>query len=523
MADDPTIPIPPANRDTGGNTPDDGGPPPRRRRFRLKRRARAADAPAASPFARTAVWSAATLMLLALVWTYDRRGTGAAAKLAESARAAAVAGHVEDALKLYDRALDAPRLGRARKAEIAIAAGDTCLLTKHDPEGARGYYAIAKRLSPRSVEVPAVAERLRAARIGAANGTAAATPAPTPAQPTTPTPTPITITVRATPYPTSAPAPTLTPAPDPAEVAAGSVLVRWRGGALRAGDIRSAMRDARAGAAPGTRASWNDPAKARALLTDRLDEALAHQAAKDARITDDPEFRTRVDDYARQLAIRRHAEALRAEAFAVTSGSAEAAYRAAGERFRRGARVELAAVKCADLDEASRARAALAAGASFADVASSFSRDRATAPWAGRAGTLRTGDRAVPGVGEAPELAAALLTLRTGDVTTPTAAAGAWWIFRATEAAPAIDLTLEQVRGAIEGELRAERMARLAPAVRRPELRARYAADIDAAAVTEFAHRAAAEAEREDATTTAGTMATAATAGTSGTVPRAGE
>lgn len=404
---------------TGRSAEPDGMPPGRRRRI-----------------IRTMFWSGAALLLLFVVLGYDRSETRQAQELIEQAQQFEKRALYDDAVRYYQRAFDNPRLSRLRKAQIALAVGDIQFERFRDYSAAHAWYQRALRMSAQAVEKHGSKQRLREAEqmaVGGGEGRRRGTGAD------------VTTSTAITPVELVSP---------PVSDQSGPVVARYKGGALRAGELARALRDL----PPGTEVALrNDPARLEQFVREQLQRSLTYQAALDAGLHRDPTVQARLYDYQRTLLADRYVAGLRERANSITTPMVEEYYRANESRYRQPARVALAMIKTDSEESAAAARAELLAGRSFTDVATSHSIDQPSAAAGGVVGYVSDTDTSIPGVGVAPKLIKELVSLPADAVTSATRINDAWFIFKILSTVPPRVTTLDEARPQIEFQLRAQR------------------------------------------------------------------
>ena len=120
------------------------------------------------------------------------------------------------------------------------------------------------------------------------------------------------------------------------------------------------------------------------LLQGLVARRVMVRKAKKLGLDKDPEVRVACDEAEREILVRKLvADELKTEA-APVEADARLWYQAHPERFREPGSLELSVILCADADEETKVREALAAGRSFETVARESSRDETSAAKGGR-------------------------------------------------------------------------------------------------------------------------------------------
>lgn len=378
-----------------------------------------------------AYWTAITVLVLLLVWFYDRSEKMDALQHIERAKRFEREQLFHEAVSEYTQALDNARLDKKSRGQVALHIGDVYGGRFQDFERAQSYYVRAKRLAPKLSDEPAVQKRIQAAqeKAGHARPMAAGTAA------------------------TTAPLDSIGPpeAGSSAEDRRGPVVAKFTGGEVHAGEVDREMRKR-----PGYQAALAraDRAEAEKAVEEALNRALVYRAAIEAGYDRDPDVAARLREYRKTLVSERYMQDARREAEIVRQEDIEDYYAKHQDRFVRPARIVVGLIKTTSTLTAQAALDDLRNGAPFGDVATSRSLDEPSRSARGLAGAVSEGEDFIPGVGHAPEAVKALMSMNANDITGVTEHGGAFYIFKVLEKTPRQEPSVDEVRAQIEAELR---------------------------------------------------------------------
>ena len=435
------------------------------------------------------LWTVLALMVVAVVWTYDRSAQRTALDHVATGEVLEEKQDYRGALGEYALALENSRLNKRARASVAIRMARLAEDGLGRTDEAARLLARARDLHPKSVQDPVLQEKMR--RLGVRTEASARSetgPGGSPRR--------TTATVASAPAPQAGASAGLVD-PPPADLE-GPVVAAMEGLELHAGELVRTM---------GSLTSYKtvleegDLADFERLVNDQMERALLYKAALDAGFGDAPDVHERVYDYQRTLVSERYMAAQKKAASIVPEERVRAFYEEHKERFGQAGSIGLAMIKTGTEEDARLAHKALEEGATFADVATSYSIERVSAARGGLIGGITESDGFVPGLGPQKELVDAVRTLDADQYTSPTKVDDAYYILRVVERTPARTQSFEEARPRIESLMRRE-AASLTPRETLDDLLGQYNVRLQRENIRRFFEAEAAKVRGADAATT---------------------
>lgn len=435
------------------------------------------------------LWTVVALMVVAVVWTYDRSAQRTALDHVAMGEVAEEKQDYRGALGEYALALENSRLNKRARASVAIRMARLAEDRLGRPDEAARLLARARDLHPKSVQDPVLQEKMR--RLGVRAEGTGRSEVGTGASPRRTTPT-----LASTSAPPVREAAGLV-GPPPSDLE-GPALAVMEGMELRAGELVRTM---------GSLTSYKtvlgegELGDFERLVNDQSERALLYKAALDAGFGDAPDIHERVYEYQRTLVSERYMAAQKKSASVIPDERVRAFYEEHKERFGQAGSVGLAMIKTGTEEDAQRAYKALEEGTAFADVATSHSIEKVSAARGGLIGGITESDAFVPGLGPQKKLIEAIRTLDTDQYTSPTRVDDAYYIIRVVERTPARTQSFEEARPRIESLMRREAAA-LTPRETLDDLQGTYNVRLQRENIRKFFEAEAAKVRGADASTT---------------------
>ncbi|MEI7633104.1 MAG: peptidylprolyl isomerase [bacterium] len=371
-------------------------------------------------------WTLLALIVLALVFGYDRREQSEALDHVQIGCQLEEKELYEQALTEYKQALDNSRLARKVRGEVALKMADIYFTRFEDFQRAQAYYLRARNLDPKLGERANVQERMKSAKQRATGSG---------------------VTQGAT---TSTIIQHIELISQPLADKQGPVLASLPGREVRAGEIGRALAGLQGTAALQI---MNDPKQFQQFLEQYVGKALIYQAAVDAGLHHDPDVSALLYDYQRTLLSERYLLGQKQKSQTLTNEQVKLYYNKNKDKFADPGRVAALMIKSRSEKDAARSLEKINSGMSFADVASSESIDMASAKIKGVVGYISEQEGFIPGVGKAPEVVAKLMTLNLNEVTSVTQIAGSFYMFKVVNKVPRRERPLDEVRSQVEAAL----------------------------------------------------------------------
>ncbi|MCX8037869.1 MAG: peptidyl-prolyl cis-trans isomerase [Candidatus Sumerlaeia bacterium] len=322
-----------------------------------------------------------------------------------------------EAIAEYTAAIELARGDAARKGNLAYLIGKTYFEVLKDYEKALAWFARAKHYNPNHPErarmeqwTVASLERLGRS-LDARNRRVQAT--------------------------------ALRPSPSPTT---GTVVARIGDEAITLADLEAAIRHL----PPAMQSRLAEPKEKIQFLEEYVARRLLAEAAERADLQRDPKVLAELDLMRETLLANAYLEREVMAGATATADEAKAYYEAHRDEFPKVRRFELSHIELDNEAAATSASAALAGGADFADLARKVSVNQETRDKGGRLGGWIEGTPLPAPLGDSPEIASALASLKkgahTGAIRTP---AGRFQIVRVDDTSsptvPAFEAVREQV------------------------------------------------------------------------------
>ncbi len=406
-----------------------------------------------------ALWSILAVVVVVLVWTYDRSAQRAASDHVATAEVLEEKQDFKGAFGEYEQALENGRLNKRTRAGVALSMARLAEDQLGQPAEAARLLTRARDIYPRSVQDPVLQEKLK--RLGVSTDRSESTTETKAngrngrnhtAQPEhkSPEPKPANKSVISSINDSKQ-----VLAKPPVQDLQGPVVATFGDTELHSGEVKRML---------GGLKTYKDMVLSgevknyEELVNQQLERALVYKAAVDAGIAEDPDMAARVYDYQRTLASERFLEKQKSQSAIIPAEAVEKFYEANKERFGVPGRMELQLLKTASPLEGERAYKSLVDGVSFEDVISSYT-DTSTLDASQVRGTVNDTDNFLPGLGPQPEVISTLKGLKQGEYTSPTLIAGSTYIIGVVSKSEAHTLSLDEMRPKIEIVLRREAMA----------------------------------------------------------------
>ena len=357
------------------------------------------------------LWLVLTIVVLAVVLLYDRRGIHTAREHIETATEFQSKGLYQDALNEYEAAFENKRLGRKDKAGVAVSMAEINFNHMENYTEAHRLYVLARKISSSSMDDKAVQEHAKAAAIRAEHSSTFKTSKKTSDGDTTQT-----IVQRVELL--SKPAPDLR----------GPVVATYKGGELYAGEVLRALQKR----PEFLRADFReDPARLKNFIDSILRENLAYEAAVSAGVLKDPDVSQRLYDYQKSLVTQRYTVDRREQAMVVDNADVDKYYKEHISEYVQPGRIRVSVIKADSETTAAELLKLLRDGVRFEEVATSHPADGSIR--GGDLGYVTEKDTVLQGIGEAPKVIDALFKMPAYSVTEVTPINGAWYIFKIVE------------------------------------------------------------------------------------------
>lgn len=380
------------------------------------------------------MWLVLTVIVLVLVVAYDRRSINDAEQHISTGKELEKKGLFMEALNEYEQGFENKRLGRKAKAQTALSMAEIYYMHLEDYPTAHKYYVQARQNSAGVFKTEEVQDHARMAAMRSKGAGVLRKSRAIGSGETTPT-----IVQR------------VELISEPIIDRRGPVVASFKGGEVNAGELLRILQHRSEFNNPEFR---QDPAKLKQFLEKVLREDLAYEAALAAQLHKDPDVSTRLYDYQKQLITQRFLVDRRDRAMKVDNAAVEKYYNAHHEDYVKPAKIRVSLIKADSESSATELLKMLRDGARFADVATSYSQDKASAVTGGDVGYIADGATTIPGIGAAPELVKGLYALKMNAISEVVPFGGAFYIFRITELHPPVNTTLAEARGRIENILR---------------------------------------------------------------------
>ena len=221
---------------------------------------------------------------------------------------------------------------------------------------------------------------------------------------------------------------------------------------IRAHEIDSLIETA----PPNIRAQLREPEGYKNVIDRIVTEEAIYRSAKKSGLEKDPAYQAAAAKAARETLMRMFYQQ-RVSALAVASDSAvEAFYQSHQSAYRVPARVRIRHIRVATRAKAEALRKRLLAGALWDTTARTTSTDKTTRDNGGILGFVTPGAEYVPGIGKAPQIAAAAFKLKEGETSKPLQSENGWHLIRVDNYEPERIQPLAEVRQGIVGHIATE-------------------------------------------------------------------
>lgn len=204
------------------------------------------------------------------------------------------------------------------------------------------------------------------------------------------------------------------------------------------------------------RAQLREPEGYKNIVDRIVTEEAIYRSAKKSGLEKDPAYQAAAAKAARETLMRMFYQQ-RVSALAVASDSAvEAFYQSHQSAYRVPARIRIRHIQVATRAKAEALRKRLLAGALWDNAARTTSTDKTTRDNGGVLGFVTPDAEYVPGIGKAPEIAAAAFKMKEGETSKPLKSERGWHLIRVDNSEPERIQPLAEVRQGIVGHIATE-------------------------------------------------------------------
>lgn len=201
------------------------------------------------------------------------------------------------------------------------------------------------------------------------------------------------------------------------------------------------------------------PAERQRFLEQFIIEQVLYLKAREDQLPENPEVRAALLDAERNVLASEALRRAMAARIQITPSDVQTYYTANQAEFVTPARSRIRHILLPDQDQAQAALNSIHAGADFAELAKTASQDQATAAKGGELpGWVQPDAKAIPGIGTAPELLAAIFAAKAGDVLEqPYQTDKGWEVVKVEASEPQKQRTFEEARDEAYSRLNSEK------------------------------------------------------------------